>query len=70
MYYPYGSLQPGRYSQTAVTSRYGFNGMEKDNELKGDGNSYTTLYRGYDSRIGRWTARDPMATEFHGKVPI
>ena len=29
----------------ATPHRFGFNGMEKDNEVKGVGNSYTTLYR-------------------------
>jgi RHS repeat-associated protein len=40
--------------------RYGFNGMEKDNEVKGKGNSYTTQFRQYDSRLGRWLSTDPV----------
>lgn len=40
--------------------RYGFNGMEKDDEAKGAGNSYTTFFRQYDSRLGRWSTLDPM----------
>jgi len=32
--------------------RYAFNGMEKDDEVKGSGNSYTTEFRQYDSRLG------------------
>jgi RHS repeat-associated protein len=40
--------------------RYGFNGMEKDDEIKGDGDSYTTHYRVYDPRVGgRWWSTDP-----------
>lgn len=39
--------------------RYGFNGMEKDDEVKGEGNSYTTEFRQYDSRVGRWLSVDP-----------
>lgn len=35
--------------------------MEKDNEVSGDGNSYTTLFRQYDPRIGRWLSIDPKA---------
>lgn len=78
MYYPYGSLQPNRYSQTAITSRYGFNGMEKDNELKGDGNSLDFGARIYDSRIGRFLSLDPHASNyaslsdyvFVGNMPI
>lgn len=41
--------------------RYGFNGMEKDNEVKGEGNSYTTEFRQYDPRLGRWLSVDPLA---------
>ena len=57
-YYPFGSLMRersfGRY-------RYGFNGMEKDDEVKGSGNSYTTEFRQYDPRLGRWLSVDPLA---------
>ena len=41
------------------TSPYGFGGMEADNEVKGNGNSYTTEFRQYDPRIGRWLSLDP-----------
>src|SRR5690554_25343 len=40
--------------------RYGFNGMERDNEVKGKGNSYTTEFRQYDPRVGRWLSLDPV----------
>jgi RHS repeat-associated protein len=36
--------------------------MEKDDEVKGVGNSYTTEFRQYDPRIGRWLSVDPMST--------
>ncbi len=35
--------------------------MEKDPEMKGDGNSYTTEFRQYDPRLGRWLSLDPLA---------
>ncbi len=41
--------------------RYSFNGMEADPELKGNGNSYTTEFRQYDPRLGRWFSVDPKA---------
>ncbi len=41
--------------------RYSFNGMEADSELKGNGNSYTTEFRQYDPRLGRWLSLDPLA---------
>lgn len=40
--------------------RYGFNGMERDDEAKGAGNSYTTPFRQYDPRLGRWLTIDPL----------
>jgi RHS repeat-associated protein len=49
--------------------RYGFNGMEKDDEVKGSGNSYTTLYRQYDSRLGRWQSLDPAESELPWQSP-
>jgi len=38
--------------------RFGMNGMEKDNEVYGEGNSYTAEYWQYDSRLGRRWNRD------------
>jgi RHS repeat-associated protein len=52
---------PGRkYSLPNSNYRYGFNGMEKDNDIEGEGNAYTTEYRIYDSRLGRWFSLDPV----------
>tara|TARA_R110002050_G_scaffold77643_3_gene165742 strand:- start:1426 stop:1761 length:336 start_codon:yes stop_codon:yes gene_type:complete len=33
--------------------------MEKDDEVSGTGNSYTTFYRQNDTRLGRWKSVDP-----------
>lgn len=50
-------LMPGRsYSSTAY--KYGFNGKEKDDEVKGAGNSVDFGARIYDSRIGRFLSVD------------
>lgn len=38
---------------TSSKYRYGFNGQERDDEIKGAGNSYTAEYWEYDSRTGR-----------------
>ncbi|MFH6990836.1 hypothetical protein ACHRVW_24215, partial [Flavobacterium collinsii] len=39
-YYPFGMLVPNRHADTKEY-RYGFNGKEKDNEIRGgQGNSY------------------------------
>jgi RHS repeat-associated protein len=52
-------LQPGR-TFNAGGYRYGFNGKENDNEVKGDGNSVDFGARIYDSRIGRWFSVDKI----------
>ena len=49
--------------------RYGFQGQEKDDEIKGDGNSINYKYRMYDARIGRFFAVDPLALEYPYYTP-
>jgi RHS repeat-associated protein len=44
--------------------RYGFNGQEKDNEIKGVGNSLDFAFRVYDSRLGRFLSIDPLAKSY------
>lgn len=57
-YYPFGMQMPGR-SWNSGEYRYGFNGQEKSDEVKGEGNSYTAQFWEYDARIGkRWNV-DP-----------
>lgn len=51
-------LVPNRHESTD-DYRYGFNGMEKDDEMKGKGNNYFTHHRLLDPRIGRWLSLDP-----------
>lgn len=60
-YYPFGMVMPGRNSESSGY-KHGFNGKEKDNELKGFGNSYDFGARMYNPRIGRWSSIDPMFT--------
>ena len=67
-YYPYGMSEPNR-SYSLNNYRYGFGGMEKDDEVDGSGNSYTTLYRQYDPRLGRWKSLDPKARDFPWQSP-
>jgi RHS repeat-associated protein len=40
--------------------QYGFNGQEKDNEVMGEGNSYTAEFWNYDVRLGRRWNTDPV----------
>ena len=44
--------------------RYGFNSMEKDDEVKGEGNSYFTEFRINDTRLGRWLSLDRVKFAF------
>ena len=49
--------------------RFGFNGMEKDNELKGVGNSLDFGARMYDSRIGKFLSLDPDFKDYAYQSP-
>lgn len=44
--------------------RYGFQGQEKDDEIKGEGNSINYKYRMHDPRIGRFFAVDPLSGDY------
>ncbi len=67
-YYPFGMLMPGR-KFNAGSYRYGFNGKENDNEVKGDGNSVDFGDRSYDGRIGRWMTTDRLASAYPSITP-
>jgi RHS repeat-associated protein len=49
--------------------RYGFQGQEKDDEIKGEGNSLNYTYRMHDPRVGRFFAVDPLIKEFPWNSP-
>ena len=57
-YYPFGMLMPDMSWQSSGY-RYGYNGMEMDNDIKGTGNHLSTHFRGLDPRVGRWWSPDP-----------
>ncbi len=63
-YYPFGMVMPGRSFQGSDNYRYGFNGMEKDDEVKGAGNSYTVPFWQFDSRTGKRWNIDSVVKEF------
>jgi RHS repeat-associated protein len=65
-YYPFGSLEPYRTYMEANASnyRFGFNGKEDDNEVKGVGDQIDYGKRMYDPRVGRFLSVDPMASKF------
>jgi len=58
-YYPFGFPMAER-SGNLSGYRFGFNGQEKDNEVYGEGKSYTAEFWQYDSRLGRRWNVDPV----------
>ncbi|GAA3937224.1 hypothetical protein GO495_12075 [Chitinophaga oryziterrae] len=67
-YYPFGMLQPDR-SYSLGSYRYGFNGKENDNEVKGEGNQQDYGMRVYDPRIGRFLSVDPLTQKYPELTP-
>lgn len=64
-YYPYGMLMEGRQRQKKTSNyRYAFQGQEKDDGIKGIGNSYNYTYRMHDSRLGRFFEVDPLSSKY------
>ncbi|SEK30517.1 YD repeat-containing protein [Aquimarina amphilecti] len=62
-YYPFGMLLPNRHGNSS-DYRYGFQGQEMDNEIKGEGNSLNYKFRMNDPRVGRFFAMDPLAPQY------
>jgi RHS repeat-associated protein len=67
-YYPFGMQMPGR-GMSSGGYRYGFNGKENDNEVKGEGNQQDYGMRVYDPRVGKFLSVDPWATDFPDIAP-
>ncbi|MBS4064318.1 MAG: hypothetical protein KGZ74_07140 [Chitinophagaceae bacterium] len=59
---------PGRKFTSTTNYRYGFNGKEEDDEVKGDGNQIAYEERIYDSRLGRWLSLDPLQKKYPGET--
>lgn len=65
----------GRYSQNWIENSYGrlyaygFQGQEKDDEIKGEGNSINYKFRMHDPRIGRFFAVDPLSPKYPHNSP-
>lgn len=69
-YYPFGMMMPGRkYSIANTNYRYGFNGKENDNEVKGEGNQQDYGMRIYDPRLVRFLSVDPVANKYPELTP-
>jgi RHS repeat-associated protein len=61
-------LVPSRHGSSEAY-RYGFQGQEKDDELKGEGNSYNFGARMLDPRIGRFFTIDPDFEDYPSTSP-
>jgi len=59
-YYSFGGLMPGRTYVQANNYRYGFNGKENDNEVKGVGEQQDYGMWIYNPRVGRFLSTDPI----------
>jgi RHS repeat-associated protein len=67
-YSPFGVELDGR-TVSLEGYRFGYQGSEKDNEFKGEGNSYTTEFRQLDPRLGRWLSVDPLFEKYSWQSP-
>jgi RHS repeat-associated protein len=61
-------LVPNRHG-SSTAYRYGFQGQEKDDELKGEGNSLNYTFRMHDPRVGRFFATDPLDAKYPHNSP-
>ncbi|WP_430405625.1 RHS repeat-associated core domain-containing protein [Fluviicola sp.] len=66
-YDPFGTQQSGRIG--GEDYRFGFQGQEADDEIKGEGNSLNYEYRMHDPRTGRFFAVDPLAPKYPHNSP-
>ncbi|PZR26530.1 MAG: hypothetical protein DI535_14065 [Citrobacter freundii] len=67
-YYPFGMGMVGR-KYDVEGYRYGFNGKENDNEVKGEGNQQDYGLRIYDPRLGKFLSTDPLIAKFPDLTP-
>ena len=71
-YSPFGVELDGRTITAGISSgshRFGFQGQEKDNEIKGEGNSLNYEFRMHDPRLGRFFAIDPLTEKYPELTP-
>ena len=59
---------PNRHHNTP-DYRYGFNGKEMDDEIKGEGVQYDYGFRIYDPRLGKFLSQDPLFKDYPMLTP-
>ena len=67
-YSPFGVELDGR-TVSGEEYRFGFQDQEKDDEIKGEGNSVNYNFRMHDSRLGRWLGVDPHFVSYPAFSP-
>ncbi|MFN3639889.1 MAG: RHS repeat domain-containing protein [Flavobacterium sp.] len=70
IYYPFGMLVPNRHGGVETEYRYGFQGQERDDEVKGEGNSLNYTFRMHDPRVGRFLSLDPLSAQYPHNSPF
>ena len=70
-YYAWGQEIKSR-SWTIESDRYlfGYQDMLRENTVNGEGNMYSTEFRMFDARLGRWMSLDPLMDEFAWMSPF
>ncbi|WP_295121516.1 RHS repeat-associated core domain-containing protein [uncultured Chitinophaga sp.] len=69
-YYPFGMMKPERSWRADLSRyRYGFNGKENDNEVKGEGNQQDYGMRIYNARLGKFLSVDPITNHYPELTP-
>jgi RHS repeat-associated protein len=69
-YYAFGMQIPSKaFSESSLKYRYGFNGKENDDEVKGAGNQQDYGMRIYDPRLGRFLSVDPYYRKYSMLTP-
>ncbi len=62
--------EPGRTFSSSSNYRYGFNGKESDNEIKGQGVEIDYGRRIYDTRIAKFLSLDPLQSKYPELTPF
>jgi RHS repeat-associated protein len=65
-YSPFGVQLDGRnlVKSEAAKSRFGYQNQERDDEIKGSGNSVNYTFRMHDPRLGRFMSIDPLSRNY------
>ncbi len=67
-YFLFGMIMDQRSTSTAGY-RYGYNGKENDDDVKGEGNQQDYGFRIYDPRVARFLSVDPLAPDYPWYTP-